>query len=278
MKMEYELATDERYTKALRDDFLRVIEESRSEEKPPDIISFPNAEWDIFDGGSFTVIYRRPETREAVAKFFKRARDKRDWTAKWSSDYINRQLSIALSKTKGADPDAALVAFESFAHELDAEPPELDAIFVVGGLYLAQDELKIGGVRLFRVNDQELERLRRIFYKILATVTNPPEDKERLKAQADGFLDALANRTVAEVPTVGDRDRAKEQAAQIIEPTLDFLQLIVAIEEPSFKNIRITEGGDLLAQQPPRLFVSRDETEIHWDVKLAMGHRVRAYR
>lgn len=276
-RMEREAATmptDERYIGALRDAFLKMVEEWRLEERPPDGISFPDSDWAFFFIGPFNIVYRRSETAAAIDKVCNKIYQRAEWTRKWSHDYIQKAFVTACDQMDDLSADAVFDAFTTMARQLDEEPKPRSVIFAVGGVLLSEDEIYIGAIRLFRMTDRERERLRRTFNAIIDTVRNPEEAKEQFRRQTDEFLAAYGNLTAAEVPAIGDVERAKEDAAHISEPVLDFLQLIAAIEEPSFTNIRIVGGGDLMARQPPRMVIAADGTEANWDAKLAYGHRL----
>ena len=224
--------------------------------------------------GNINLIYRRPETHGAVKKLLVKIYERREWTRKWSQKYIGDVFSEAMTPFGSRSPDAIYAAFEDMARKLDAEPKVRSVIFAVGGVSLAQDELNIGSVRLFKMTDAERERIRGIFYKIIDTVRHSDDDKGRFRHQVDEFLGAYGSLTAAEIPVAGDVERAKAMALRLSEPVLDFLQLIAALDEPPAKNIRIVGGGDLLARQPPRFVIAKDQKEADWDQQLAHGFRL----
>jgi hypothetical protein len=224
--------------------------------------------------GGITFSYRRPETRDAVNDVTSKVSERRHWTRKWSDDYIRTAFSRALSELGDRSPQQIESALRKMVETLDETPKSVKVVFAVGGVSLTDGEITIGSTILYRMDNERRERLRTAFDGILDTTKDTEEARSYLRQQTNRFLESFGELTVAEVPAVGDADRAKEDATQVSEPVFDFLQLIAAIEEPSERQIRIIPGGDLMARQPPRFVISDDETEAHWDQKLAFGFRL----
>lgn len=267
------MSTDERYVSALCDDFAAFLEEAAREDPHPNPLTFPNAEWRIFAAGNLQIVYRRPETAAALEKLEGKIYRRRDWTKKWSGDYIERAFSNALTRIGDGAPEQVHEAIAAMARDLDEEPKARSVVFAISGLALSQGEVRLGSIRLFKMAD-EREQFRESFYRIIATVTNPEDQKEHFRRQTDEFLDSYGGLAAAEVPAVGDVEGAQNSAILTSEPILDFLQMIAAIEEPSAKKIRIVGGAGLIAQQPPRFVISNDRKEANWNQKFPRNYQM----
>jgi len=120
----------------------------------------------------------------------------------------------------------------------------------------------------------ELPTFEKHFNDIIDTVQNDDEDKTRFRKYVDDITDLLKNRACAFVAVRGDAERAQADALRDVEPVLDFLQLVAAVFEPSFKAIRIGVGGDLLTKQPARLLIAADKSFIQPRENMLFGHRL----
>jgi hypothetical protein len=220
------------------------------------------------------VTYRRPETAAAVTRL-EEAAYRTPWLDTWSRDYIRQAFNRAVSvAARRLEPDHVFAAFSEMVTTLAKEPQSRHVIFALGGVCVMQDELQLGDVRIFKMNDNEREKIRSIFHSILKTAKNTDDDKQIIRERLDGMLSSFATLTCAEVPVKGDPELCRLDAAFMIEPIIDFLQLIAEIEQPRSMQIRIQAGGDLLARQPPRIVLADDGTEANYDQKLAFGHRL----
>lgn len=268
------MQTDDRYIESLVEAISNMFDRAKEEDRPPAFTSFPNSGWEMFSIGAITFAYRHSETRDAVNKVTTKVFERRNWTRKWSDGYIRSAFAKALSELGDLSSQQIEAALRRMVQTLDEAPKALKVVFAVGGVSLTDGEIRIGSTTLYKMNDQRRERLYAAFNGILDTVKASDEAKAYYRQQTKEFLEAFGELTVAEVPAVGDPDRAREDAAQVSEPVFDFLQLIAAIEERSEWKIRIIPGGGLMARQPPRFVISDDQTEAHWDQKFAFGHRL----
>lgn len=238
----------------------------------PDFIEFPNAEWAFFDVGQYHLVYRRPETTQALERL--RAKFSRpQWMRKWSEKNVADVMATAISKSMGnPTADAVLAAMSDAAAELDAEPPRQRVIVAVGGARVLQ-EVKFGVIRLFQMDDAEHAILVTAFDRIIDSTRHSKTEQEELKQRTQAMLQPLRGSACLEVLVEGDAARAEWEASAESEPVLDILQVIAAIEEPSVKRIRIVPGGPL-SPPTPRVVLSADGTEAHFNQNLNWSFRL----
>jgi hypothetical protein len=79
---------------------------------------------------------------------------------------------------------------------------------------------------------------------------------------------------VAEVTASGDPQHAKEQAARLCAPVIDFLQLIAAIDDREGEHIRVVLGGEVTGTQAPQLVIYDDRTQLNWDYRFLRNRRL----
>ena len=251
----------------------RFLDESAKEEHPQDVISFPNREWSHYDTGRATFIYKRPETAKALDAFRKKF-ETAGWLGKWSLGNLRSiEASLIDSAVSGASDDELKKSIAKSVDALDAEPKEFVAVLPIAHLYLGTHEETFSNVTLATVDDARFNDLRQTFYDRSESLATEGA-KAHLREIADKATEWLRNRACAFIKTKGDADGAKADALRDAEPIADFLQLVAAISEHSFKRILISVGGDLLAQQPPRLLIAVDKSSVYTDQDLPFAHRL----
>src|SRR6202035_176579 len=82
----------------------RFLDEGAKEERPPTPISFPNREWRIYDAGTRTFIYKRPETAAALDALRKKF-ETTAWLAKWSLKHLREIEATIIAAAAAGAPD-----------------------------------------------------------------------------------------------------------------------------------------------------------------------------
>jgi len=256
----------------MRDALLTFRREADLEGTPPNFIEFPNPEWSFVDAGQYHLVYRRPETAQALEKL--RAKfHVRQWTSKWSEKKISEVMASAIEKAMvNPTADAVLEVVTQAVAELDAPASQQRVIVAVGGVQLLE-EVAFGIVRLFQMDDTAYAALLDAFDRIIGTTTHSPEEQEQIRQRSRTLLLPLRGAACVEVQVNGDVARAQEEATAESEPVVDLLQVVAAIEEPSVKKIRIVAGG-LTSPPAPRVVLSGDGTEAHFNQSLTWGFRL----
>ena len=252
----------------------RFLDEAAKEERPAGPISFPNREWRIYDSGIKTFIYKQPETAAALSAFRKKF-ETTAWLDKWSLRHLRdiEATIIAAAAARTPDDDLRKAIVDAVA-SLEGEPPAFTDVLPITLLYLGPYELTLGNVTLQTIDDARVADIRKTFNDIIDTVQNDDEEKTGFRKYVDDITDLLKNRACAFVAARGDADRAQADALRDVEPVVDFLQLVAAVFEPSFKDIRISVGGDLLTKQPARLLIAADKSFIQPRENMLFGHRL----
>jgi hypothetical protein len=65
-------------SKAIAESLARFVVEMDREERPTGTIVFPDAQWQMLDAGRLSFLFRRPETKQALAEFRQRFTDRAD--------------------------------------------------------------------------------------------------------------------------------------------------------------------------------------------------------
>ena len=266
---------DQRAVESIALSVKRFIAEVALEERPTGMLSFPNPEWNFVDFGTATISYRRSETAAALADFKMRFTRRRDWQAKWSTDFIAEEESSLLTGAFSAtSDDGILAAVQRAADTLDEEPPKHIVIMPIGGLHFGELVLSFPRIEISTMNEPRLAKLRDRYYTIIDSTPHSIDEKTALRKRVDEMTNLLLNRVCASITLVGDVQMCRYLAVAELEPIVDFFQLMTAIYEPNFKGIQIRLGGDLVTRQPPSLVVKGDGTRIYDEQKLAFDHRL----
>jgi hypothetical protein len=256
---------------------MRFFSEMDQEDRPTGPISFPDPEWNLVYTTRLSLLFRRPETKRALLEFRKRFLERSDWNAKWSSRHLLNVEGTLLEEVF-ADSDRSeehvLAATARAADALDLVPTEHIVVLSLARLNMGAMELVFPNVTFRTVNEQRLTEIRQRYYDIIATTPYAEEEKEAFRARAIEITELLLNRPCAFVTAHGDKTFVLEKATQYIEPFVDFFQLIAALFEERFKEIRISIGGDLLARHPATLIMAADGTSIRDENKFLFDHRL----
>ncbi|HEY1656226.1 MAG TPA: hypothetical protein VGF86_14065 [Candidatus Tumulicola sp.] len=254
----------------MADAYFAFWREYAHEGPAPAAMSFPDPVWEIQDIGLYTVRFKRSETKAAYRKFHKKF-FREPWTSKWSRGFINRTKTTGLSVvSKDSTFDEVRGAMQGIADELDKIAPKYRVIFTVNGVTV-NSSINFGDDRrLFVMDDAEFEGLAESFKRILETMLIPDEQKPEALAKQLGYVQQLKGWTCCEVIVEGDDDKAKEDAASIAEPLLDFAQL-VAISK-SFTEVNVA-GGVVPAPRPPMVLMSVDGSHGACSFSFSHAHR-----
>jgi Apea-like HEPN len=239
----------------------RFVDEYRKEEKPPDGMAFPNREWRFVDAGHVVLFFRRPETiaaREGLRKRFRRS----EWTIAWSEQRIAEIESIVIGRAIRDTSEAAVEkAMESAAAILDAEPPKWTVVVPLTHVRISDFVLNFPDIEIKSVSPELFTEITNRLHYIIGTTPHTEEEKMHITERADEIFALLRNRAAAFVNVSGDPPLAKARALQMVQPSIDFMQLSASVNHP-YGDVTIAVGGDLMTRQPPLLMMSADGSNI----------------
>lgn len=257
--------------KAICESLIRFFEEFAKEDKPERPISLPHPEWRFYDAG-IMLIYRRPETMEALTSFQKRFRRK-EWTTRWSSDFVRgAERDVVTAGSGSCSEDKIMAALTHVAERLDAEPPEYVVVLPLARVYLGNFTMVFPDIEVQTITAERLTSIRESIYTIVGTTPHTDEEKQSINASADETTEMLLNRPAAFVTVRGDVPLAKQRAIKKAETVVDLIQAAAAMNHP-YGEVNIAFGGDLLSRQPPVLFIAKDGTNIHYEGRPAYDIR-----
>jgi hypothetical protein len=187
------------------------------EDRPSGQVSFPNPEWDLVHTSRLSLLFRRPETKQAFLAFRKRFLERTEWKAKWSSRHrtdVEATLLDDIFESADRSDEHVLAATARAAQSLDLPAPENVVVLPLARLDLGATELIFPNVSFRTVNEQRLTEIRQRYYDIIATTPYSDEDKEAFRTRAVEATELLLNRSCAFVTTYGDKGFALEWATQ----------------------------------------------------------------
>jgi hypothetical protein len=197
---------------------------------------------EFVDIGDRTYVLRSSSTRQCLSRLRSNFH-KPKWTSKWSSVRLENELRRVLSDAFHLRDETEIAAqFNKLIDRLDCSPPQLSVIFPIDGITLARDsEVVIGGVKLFIFNRDTADD---------AIPHVPASDTGGTLTLEVQQMKALDSIVCAELRVEGDIALARLEADKIAEPVIDFIQMLVALNEPTATRIRITPRARNVSQLP----------------------------
>ena len=184
---------------------------------------------EFLDVGDRGLVVRNAGTRNSLERLRQKLQ-KPQWTAKWSATRLENELRRTIGSALSLHDETEITGeFGKLAARLDAPAPHLTVNYPIDGLTLEHtSDVRIGGVRLFTLNSEAM-------LTELRSDSGEPAS-ETLECQQ---LKALNAMVCAELVVEGDAERARVEADKLAEPVVDFIQMLVALNEPTATRIRI---------------------------------------
>jgi hypothetical protein len=158
------------------------------------------------------------EYRQFVAAVLKN----KEWGAKYSEKYINKQLNNIISKCL-VNPSDIEYYIAEFITELNTSAVEQTVYIPLDGFSLTIPDLTIGNVLLFNVTTEKKESLTDAVYKIIGSMKHSETEKEGFENFINNDIEKNYCKVFAKYRVIAEPERAKERAIEETGRVLDIL-------------------------------------------------------